>query len=291
MLYVSFHILPVFVHVVGYVVEHAPDADFAEAGAAKVNGSIGVGEAKVFVFSFKKTVFAGKADDVRRVDGLYVFIFHKKIKIVSGNGGFSIGPREGGNACVVGMSAHISVGNHACYPHGAFMSVAFSDKFQNPHFVGIGNRKRFAGAGVAVGAHKFVINADGFAGGSGTLQRKVDKAAIIDDGAFLAFEFRQSTISGFAYRNLKLVDVAHYVVGLCGLFYFPKIFPGIPFVHIHQGSFGPGGCSPVIQLTIQHVRVGGVRNHRRSIYRGALGDEIIGAGFGTENPRSRDKKS
>ena len=127
------------------------------------------------------------------------------------------------------MAGDITVGNPVGYPYGTGVAfgvdfavladdfLAFSYHFHDPDFVGVLDRERFPGGGIAVGAGELVHDLDGFAGGLGTLQSDVNQASIVDDAGGVN-QLGKPAEGGFANGNLVFVDVPYHGIGVQGLF-------------------------------------------------------------------------
>ena len=115
-------IVPVFVHAVTYLVEHGPHAEVADTRGAKIHGSVGGTEVEVLVLAAKVALPTGEVDDVVLVDDLDLGII-KLLPVFVGDGSLAVTQGKGGDACGIGVTAHIAVGDADGDPHGTTVGV------------------------------------------------------------------------------------------------------------------------------------------------------------------------
>ena len=121
---------------------------------------------------------------------------------------------------------------------------------------------------------------DGLAGGFGALQRDVDQVAVVHDTRGVE-QLVKTSEGGLPDGQLVFVHIADHRIGMFRLLDLSEFLAGVPFVNIHHGAFGIVGGGTVVEFAVEHVRVGGVANHRGTVFAGSFGDEKVGAGFHT----------
>ncbi len=196
---------------------------------------------------------------------------------------------EGGDARMIGMCRNISVGNADGHPNGAFVFIerfagfgvclqigSFANQFHNPHFVGIADGKRFAGAGIPVLFHQFGNYFNGFAGGFGTLRCQKHQSCIIHQACCID-QFAAPAKCRFTYGNLMFVHKSHRLVSIRNLRDLPKRFGGTAVVYGDHASLGPVSGRTEIEFTVTDVGIGGIGNHGGTVCRSASGYQEIGA--------------
>jgi len=99
---------------------------FAETGALEGHGVVGIREREVLVLAVLgvKTMRLGEGDHIGGVQSV-----------------LGVVQREGGDAGLVGMGSHVSLGNLAGHPHGAQLVLTLADDLHDP---AIKNTKRIA---------------------------------------------------------------------------------------------------------------------------------------------------
>ena len=190
-------ILFILFHIRVYSVEESIYASFATSCSAEIKWSICVGEAEfaitfdVDTFKFSKiyNIVSIYNINVRFENASHVFATDRVFRIFF--------HRESSYTSMICMTANVSVRNTHSNPYCTripvfvsffqasftFYSVifrfTFSYKVHNPHFVRVGNRERFARAGITVSFYKFRHHFYSFASVFGTLKGDIYKAAIV----------------------------------------------------------------------------------------------------------------
>ena len=275
--------------------EHGIHAGVAAADTAEGEGSVGVAERELLVLAFEPTAGTGIGDHVGGIDAFHFGLIDIVHVVAADNGvqtlsfGFAeflafLG--ELGDAGLVGVTAHIAVGDAACHPYGTVGVFIFqflghvgfdgggalADEFENPHLVGVADGKTLAFAAIAIVGHHLGHPVDGLAGVLGALQGDVDERAVVDALHFVLPALLTAAVSGLADGQLVFVHVAHHAVGVCHLGDFKELAAAVP---IHQHEHRAGGivrCLAVIQLAVQHMAVGGIGYHGAAVLGGTLGE-------------------
>ena len=265
---VAHRIIRVSVHIVGHRAEEGPDAGFAGAQGAEVERRICVAEAEIRIGAVVIPHFAGERNDVGRVKAVFGVVL-----------------LEGRDARLIGVRRNISVGNAACDPYDALVGVAalavglvsLADQLHDPRFVAVDDRERFAARRIAVGVGQLGDRGDGLAGRLRTLERDVNQRTVVDQSGRVG-QFRPAAVCRLADDERMFVHVAHRRVGLAQLGNVGQIASRVPFVDGHHGAGLVASAGCVVQRAVQRVRVGGIGDHGRTVGRGSLGDDEIGAG-------------
>ena len=281
-------VVPIFVHAVADLVEHSPHAQVADAGRAEVYGGVGGAEVEVFVLAAEVAVATGHVDDVVRVDDFHLFIV-ELLPVFVGDGGLAVAELEGGDACGVGVTAHIAVGDTDGHPHGAtvgidgvaslchYRCVAFGHDLHIPHLVGVADAERLAVGAVAIFRHKVSHDLDGFTGRGAALKGDEHETAVVDD-ARRVDEFLTTAEGGLTQSDLIFVDVAHHLIGVWRLRHTAARSVSAAVVANAHAACGPVGGRGKVKLAVADVRVGAVADKVGAIDRCTFGDEEVGAG-------------
>ena len=272
----SSDVVQILVHAVAYLVEHGPHAEVAHACGAEVDGGIGGAEVEVLVLAGEVAFAAGEVDDVMFVDDLNVFVV-QFLPVFVGDGGLAVAQGKGGDACGVGVAAHIAVGDTDGHPNGAFLR-ALGHHLHIPHLIGVADGERLAIAAIAVFFHQIGHDLDGVTGRGAALEGDKHEATVVDD-AVGVHQFFAAAEGGLAEGHLVLVDIAHHLVGVWRLRHAATWGIGAAVVaHAHTACRPVGGRCEV-ELAIADVRVGAVADEIGAVDAGAFGDEEVGAGL------------
>ena len=239
-------------------VEGAPGAGVAGSRAAEIQRIVGVAEAEARVISFVPALGTGEGDHIGSKDTV--------VRIVL---------REGRDAGLVGMGADVPVGYPARNPYDALL-LSFAHEVHHPGFLCIGDREGLSFGGVAILVGQGHDDIYGFACRAGPLQSHVDEGTVVHDAVRVDL-LLTSAPGGLTDDELVLVHVSDRLVGVCDLLDAPEGFVGVPFDDGEHGSGFPVCGLVEIELTEQHVGVGGVRDHAGAVGAGAAGDDDVGA--------------
>ena len=82
-------IAPIVQHVVGHLVEHGPHAEVAEAGTAKIDRGVYIGERELFVRTVVKFGLFCEADDIVGIDAVDVGVLEELVDVLEGDAGLA----------------------------------------------------------------------------------------------------------------------------------------------------------------------------------------------------------
>ena len=251
----------ILLHARGKAVEETPNAGFAETLRTEVGRRIGFRERELGIAAFEITFRTGERD---HVFGVHHILFVLQIEAV--------------NTALVGVRADAVVGDAHSHPHSAFGRVAFTDHFEDPSLVGVGNRERFALRCVTMAGYKARHHADGFASRLGALQSERHERHIVDTAhRILRPEFFAAAESRFGDGQLVFVDVAHHIISVGCLGDFAE---GLVGVAVYDFAHRTGRVLArwiVEQAAVHAVGVGTVSDETLSVFRGFLAYQQIGA--------------
>ena len=278
---VTERIIEVSVHVGCNASEKAPHTRFAGPHGAEIERRIGIGEAEIFIRPVEITLFPGKGDHVGGIEAI--------LRIVQ---------RELGDAGLIGMSRHISVGNAAGDPDDSFADVlslpyfaSLADQLHDPGLLGICDRERFAAGVVAVLVGQIDDDANRLACGASPLQRDIDQRSVVHHARRVG-QLAASAKRTFGNDELVFVHVAHRGVGLFRLRDHPQPATRIPFVDGKHGPrfIGPARGTVLIEGSVELVRIGCIGHHYAAIGRGSARNDEIGAGIALSGEKQRGEK-
>ena len=173
------------------------------------------------------------------------------------------------------MSRDTIVRHTNSHPHGTTYAGTLAYHLHNPHFIGVGNGKRFATAIIAILLHQLGHHLDSLTCRTRTLQAQVNQATIVDNTCRV-HQLRTPAESGLSNRQLIFVHVAHYIIGLTSLFYLSQVLTRIPLINIDHRSLLVHASRVVIQLAEQRIGVGRIGNDGRTVGRHVLAHNKIG---------------
>ena len=256
------------VHAVGHGAEEGPHAGVAAAHGPEIGRAVGVGEAERLVLTLEVAHLAGELHDVGGVEAV-LGIVH----------------REGGDPGLVGVGRDVAVGDAAGHPDDALAGVSslsvvlvpLADELHDPCLLGIGDRERLAARRISVGVGQVDDHADRLAGRACALQGDVDQRAVVDAAGGVD-QLRTSAVGRLADDERVFVHVAHGGVRFAELRDVAEVASRVPLV---DGEHRPGLVSSaggVVEGSVERMGVGRVGHHDRTVGRGSLRDDEVGAG-------------
>ena len=172
--------------------------------------------------------------------------------------------REGGDACLVGVGADVSVRDAPCDPDDALVDIAsvFADMplaydFHHPDFVFVCDGKGFAGGVVAVFVGEVRNELNGFTCGPAALQCNIDERAVVDSPVRVN-KLAAPSEGGLGDYELVLVHVAHPLVGMRNLRNLAEVSSAVPIVYLAHASAFPVGSRSEVKFAEQLVGVCGI---------------------------------
>ena len=250
----------IFVHLGVHHTEKRPNSCLAETQPFVVERVICVGETKIFVPAVVITLCTSKANDIFGVHTV-IFVFERYLCY----------------PCLIGVSRYTIVGDTYSHPYGSFLAAAFAYHLHYPHLTGVCDREAFARRAVAVTFHEVGHHLDGFSGSLSSLQRNVDKASVVHYTLFV-LQFFTSRKCCLTNAQLVFVHIAHHLIGVFYLVYFTSIFTCIPLVDFQFFIIFVVGSGIEVECSIEPIRVGRIRYHRRAVGRGFTPNQKVCTG-------------
>ena len=216
---------------VGQKVEGAPHAGVAAPHRPEIRRAVGLLETEFAVFAVEVALAAGETDHIGRIEAV--------VRVVEG---------EFPDAGLVGVAGNGPVRDADRHPDDALLGVdlvadvhPLADEFHDPDLVLVGDCKRLALRGIAIGIGEVHDDPDGLAGGLGPLEGDIDQGAVIDLSQ-LVFQFAPPAPGRLGDNELVLIHVADGLVGMGHLGDVREIAVGVPVIDFqHLARFPVGG--------------------------------------------------
>ena len=257
----------ILVHAFHKVVEETPSTGIADSERGEVCRSIRLRERELGVGTVKISLGASKGDDVRRTHHVLLVLHVEAV-----------------NAALVRVARNAVVRNAHGNPDNALLVGSLAYHLENPNFVRVTNGEGFAGGGVAIFIDQRGHDANGFAGGLGTLKGERHERGVVHD-SLRVHELLASAEGGFSHADLVFVDVAHDGVGVSRLRNGAERATGVSFHDGAHRAFGMVRGGIIAQTTEHAIVVLIVGDERRTVGGSQTTDQKTGAGKG-----GRDKE-
>ena len=152
------------------VTEETPHACIGITHILEVDGTVGVAEREVLVFSIEIAPFLGEADDIGGIDTFNLGVVDLLEVLAADAVSGTLLQGELTDAAQVGVGADAVVGDAQGNPDGSLATGSLADDFHDPSFVGVADGEGLAAAVVTILLNEFRHATNGFTGCGTTLQ-------------------------------------------------------------------------------------------------------------------------